>query len=156
MSKRTWLPRLVSLGPIFIFSACSQAFWQGVAQGAAAASGSSLTTTSFAGKEILVFGGEGHKTFLGCLTCSEYDTSSLYNKYGNFGSSYSATSIFNRYSEFGSAYSSHSACNKYASDPPVLVDRGGNFYGRLTMNKYHGEAITDGSIVAWLTGLCTR
>lgn len=128
---------------------CSPAFWQGMAQGAAAASGG-----SFAGKEILIFGGRRHDTFLGCLTCSQYNSSSVFNEFGKYGSSYSATSVFNNYSDFGSPYSPYSACNKYATDPPVLVDRAGNFYGRLTLNQYRGDRVTDSTVLAWLAGVC--
>lgn len=151
MGKHHCWPAAILLLMALSVSACSQAFWEGMAEGSAAASGNSL-----AGKEILVFGGDGHKTFLGCLTCSEYNSSSLFSKYGSFGSSYSATSIFNKYSEFGSPYSDYSACNKYATDPPVLVDRDGNFYGRLTMNRYQGDAVSDEQTIAWLMGVCSR
>jgi len=49
----------------------------------------------------------------------------------------SQTSIFNHYNEFGSPYSSFSVCNRYATDPPVMVDGSGRFYGRLTLNHEH-------------------
>src|SRR5258705_13034772 len=43
---------------------CSSAFLQGVAQGLAASSPAS------AGAKLMVSGGPGHKTYLGCLSCS--------------------------------------------------------------------------------------
>jgi hypothetical protein len=88
---------------------------------------------------LLLFGGRGHKTFLGCLNCSEYDPGSIDNAYGTHGSRYSSVSIFNHYSDYGSRYSDYSACNPYATDPPVIVDKGGKYYGRLTLNRYHAE-----------------
>jgi hypothetical protein len=99
----------------------------------------------------MVFGGVDHKTYLGCLSCSEYATDSIMNSYGTHGSAYSIESIWNHYSEFGSAYSMYGACNPYASDPPVIVDQGGNYYGRLTVNQYHPERGTGTKYLDWLT-----
>ena len=87
----------------------------------------------------MVFGGEGHHTYLGCLSCSEYATDSVFNVYGDHGSRYSEASIWNHYSDFGSRYSDYGACNPYANDPPVIVDSEGEFYGRLTLNAYHPQ-----------------
>lgn len=111
---------------------CSAAMMQAVAEGLAQSGGNS--------RQLLIYGGARHETFLGCLNCSKSDQNSVLNNYGSFGSAYSGTSIFNRYSEHGSLYSATSACNAYASDPPVIVDRNGKFYGRLTLNRYHPQA----------------
>lgn len=86
-------------------------------------------------KALLLFGGDDHKTFLGCLNCNKYDSGSICNKYGEHGSKYAGQSIWNKYGEFGSRYSSESPWNQYASNPPVIVDREGDFYGYLTANK---------------------
>jgi hypothetical protein len=106
-----------------------------------------------AGTELLLFGGQNHRVFLGCLTCSEYDSGSILNQFGEYGSEFSSTSIFNAFSEYGSAFSTYSACNQFASDPPVIVDRQGNAYGRLTINPYAYQ-VRAPQIVAWLTGVC--
>jgi hypothetical protein len=84
--------------------------------------------------KIMIFGGRNNEVFLGCVTCSEFDSSSLANKYGDFGSSYSSTSIFNSYSQYGSYYGTYSACNPNAANPPVIVDNSGTFYAHLSMN----------------------
>jgi hypothetical protein len=105
---------------------------------------------------LLLFGGEGHRTFLGCLSCSQYDANSVMNQYGQHGSPYAVDSIFNRYGTFGSAYSTSSPCNPYASDPPVIVDGGGNFYGRLTINTYAPERTRIAHWSAWIAGVCKR
>jgi len=89
--------------------------------------------------KLMLFGGEGHNTYLGCLSCSEYTTDSVFNEYGNHGSRYSNESVWNHYSDVGSRYSDHGASNPYASDPPVIVDSEGKFYGRLTLNVYHQQ-----------------
>jgi hypothetical protein len=103
--------------------------------------------------KLMIFGGAGHRTYLGCLNCGEYGNDSVTNQYSNFGSPYSPTSIANQFGDYGSPYSMYSACNPYATDPPVVVDSAGNFYGRLTVNAYNSQRIQS---AAWLTGLCTR
>lgn len=126
------------------------AFWSGVAAGLAQASAPTYASSS---RALLVFGGPNHDVFLGCLNCSEYASNSIFNQYSRFGSSYSSTSISNAYSQYGSKYSSHSACNEYASDPPVVVDEQGNFYGHLTVSDYKNPIRND-TIRAWLAGVC--
>lgn len=111
-------------------------------------SASPLTNT-----ELLLFGGRGHKVFLGCLNCGEYDAGSVFNQYGTHGSAYSGDSIFNSYGDYGSPYSDYSACNVYASDPPVIVDRQGAAYGRLTLNPY-AHQVASSETIAWLKGVC--
>jgi hypothetical protein len=125
---------------------CSPAFWQGVSQGVAAASSGKL----------MVFGGPGHRTYLGCLSCSQYDGESIFNEYGTYGSQYSAQSILNPYSAFGSLYSTTSACNPYASDPPVIVDGNGKYYGRLTVNQYRRDGPPTAELRAWLAAVCSQ
>jgi hypothetical protein len=85
---------------------------------------------------LLLFGDSDHKTFLGCLNCSKYDSGSVCNEYGTNGSRYSANSIWNPYAQFGSKYSNDSPWNQYSSSGPVIVDKEGQFYGRFTANKY--------------------
>jgi hypothetical protein len=59
-------------------------------------------------------------------------------------------------SDFGSPYSSYSACNPYATDPPVIVDSAGNFYGRLTVNAYNTERTQDQTFLTWLAATCAH
>lgn len=75
--------------------------------------------------------------FLGKLSLNQYDSESIMNKYGSFGSKYSSTSIYNQYSTYGSKYSSLSPFNVYTSTPPIIYLRGQKF-GLLTKNKYAG------------------
>lgn len=133
---------------MLITAACTP----GVAAGLARA----LTPAAPATMKLMVFGGTGHGTYLGCLSCSEYDQESLFNPYGQYGSAYSNQSILNHYSEFGSPYSATSACNPYASDPPVIVDAQGNYYGRLTVNTYRQDAFHSSEVLAWLTAVCEQ
>jgi len=89
--------------------------------------------------ELLLYGGENHDELLGCLNCSKYDASSVWNKYGEYGSKYNSESIWNKYGTFGSKYNALSPWNKYSSDAPVVVDRDGNSYGNFTLNKYNNQ-----------------
>jgi len=104
--------------------------------------------------KLMLFSGEGLRSYLGCLNCSQYASDSVFNQFGTHGSQYSAESVFNSYGQFGSRYSNESACNPYATDPPVIVDEGGNFYGRLTVNTYHLQATRNQTFLAWIAGVC--
>ncbi len=130
-------------------SGCSPAFWEGYA--AAVAQQAPAPTMP---AELLIFGGANHDVFLGCLTCSKYDAGSVLNDYGSYGSRYSATSIVNQYSQYGSRYSSESACNPYTSSAPVVVDRAGNYYGELTVNRYNAKRTQIGAALQWLAIVC--
>jgi hypothetical protein len=104
--------------------------------------------------KLMIFGGTNHTVYLGCLNCSEYATDSVKNEYGTHGSAYSQESIFNHFGSYGSPYSSTSACNPYASDPPVIVDHGGHYYGRLTLNAYHPQMGIGSGMMGWLAAVC--
>ena len=81
---------------------------------------------------LLLFGGDGHKTFLGCLNCGRFDSGSVCNKFGNYGSK----------------FSNYSPWNRFASEPPAIVDASGNFYGYLTANRYNPKRTTIKALVA--------
>ncbi len=91
--------------------------------------------------------------FLGCLNCDRYSNESVQNQYSDYGSRYSDTSVLNPYSDYGSKYSDYGACNRYASDPPVIVDDNGNYYGRLTVNRYADQTRMN-DVAAWISGVC--
>lgn len=100
-----------------------------------------LTSTETFGqqKALLLYGGKNHDKFLGCLNCSRYDSSSIWNAYGTYGSPYNSDSIWNRYGNWGAPYNSESPWNKYSSSAPVIVDNEGNFYGHFSANAYHSK-----------------
>jgi hypothetical protein len=60
-------------------------------------------------------------TYLGRLNSNRYDSESVSNPYGRYGSRYSSSSINNPYSTYGSPYSSKSATNPYTRTPPVVI-----------------------------------
>lgn len=113
-------------------------------------------TAAGSSPELLLFGGRDHDVFLGCLTCNEYASNSVRNPYGNYGSKYSSTSIANPYNQYGGKYSSEGACNPYANTPPVIVDRAGNYYGELTMNRYSAKRTKIVALLQWLAVTCAE
>lgn len=107
---------------------------------------SAVMACSFSVKaaDLLLFVDKGSDhVFLGCFSCSQYNSDSIWNTYGQYGSQYSAKSIWNEYGQFGSEYSAHSPWNEYASRSPVLVDRDGRFYGYFTCNRYRSKRVSD-------------
>lgn len=79
-----------------------------------------LCMVSLQAQTLLIYGGSDHDVFLGKLNADCYDSESIWNEYGTYGSKYSSKSIW----------------NEYASTPPVVVDSRGNFYGYLTANEF--------------------
>ncbi len=98
----------------------------------------------------MLFGGSNHDVYLGCFNCSDIASGSIHNDIGKYGSDISSSSIFNDIGKYGSDISEYSPCNDIASNPPVLVDEAGAFYGYLTLNYIKAKAITDPDILAWL------
>jgi hypothetical protein len=119
-------------------------------------SGLLLAGSSSAAKaeKQMIFGGEGHRDYLGCLNFSEFDPDSIWNKFGEYGNPF-GNNLFNQFSPYRNPFSQYSMCNRYATDPPVVVDGDGNFYGRLTLNKARGDRIKDPKIVGWIAGVCS-
>lgn len=88
--------------------------------------------------------------YLGKLTLNRFDTESIFNEYGIYGSKYSATSIFNTYSSYGSPYSSLSPFNKYTNTPPFIYLFGQKF-GYLSKNNYlEGFVVDPNNLKAFL------
>lgn len=84
--------------------------------------------------------------FLGKLSLNQYDSESISNTYGSYGSPYSSTSIKNQYSQYGSPYSSLSPYNQYSNTPPTIYIIGIE-YGYLTRNIYKSGNIVDPDIL---------
>lgn len=88
------------------------------------------------GTELYIYGGKNSKVFLGKLNASKFDSESIWNTYGNYGNKYNSNCIWNAYGEYGNSYNANCPFNKYGSNPPILLDKQGNFYGYFTANKY--------------------
>ena len=87
-------------------------------------------------------------TFLGKVIANSYDSESIINDYGKYGSSYSSYSINNDYGKYGSPYSSYSSFNEYTSTPPKIIF--GNCYIYLTKNSYKTPNIDPSKLLAYL------
>lgn len=108
------------------------------------------TSSGLSNPKTMIFGGPDHRTYLGCLSCSQEAPDSVFNEYGRNGRRDSPDSIWNQYGQYGSPYSSFSACNEYATDPPVIVDQNGKAYGRVTVNQYASDLGAGAQLYQWL------
>jgi hypothetical protein len=96
---------------------------------------------------MLVFGGEDHKTYLGCLNCPKGAADSVLTPGGDQGPPNEG--IWDK-AGFGSPGSQSSACSVFASDPPVIVDEDGTYLGRLTLNRNHSQIGIGARFYNWL------
>lgn len=97
-----------------------------------------LTTFQLQAQRALqLYGGKDHDQYLGCINCNDFDVNSIWNTSGKYGSKYSSNSIWNDAGNYGNKYSSVCPFNENAAAPPAIMDADGNFYGYLTVNKYH-------------------
>lgn len=85
--------------------------------------------------KLMVYGGEGHKEFLGVINEPQYGVDSIWNVHGTYGDKYGDKVIWNKYGMYGGSSGIYSPFNKFSSTPPIIVDAQGNFYGFLTTNK---------------------
>lgn len=106
------------------------------------------------GHNLMVFGGPGHTTYLGCLTCSNGSGDSVFFEGGTYNGAYLAPSIVNRSSVFVSPHSAYSACDPFATDPPVVVDEQGTSYGRLTVNQQRSDGPSIEELRNWIIDAC--
>lgn len=93
---------------------------------------------------LLLFGADRNSTFLGCVTCSQFDPDSIWNDAGLHGSPYSSSSIRNPYGTFGGQFGAYSPCNPYlTTTAPILADNVGTYYGRLSINTFGSDSVTN-------------
>jgi len=59
--------------------------------------------------------------YLGNLNTNRFDTNSVSNPFGRFGSKFSPDSINNRFGKYGSKFSPDSANNPFSSGVPVII-----------------------------------
>jgi hypothetical protein len=108
--------------------------------GLCAASSSSPAIT-----KLMIFGGNDHQTYLGCLNCSPASPESIFNRSGAYG--HCALFSDNLYcrgplDHFGttSLFESRSACVSDAKNPPVIVSPEGKYYGRFSIGDAFGHS----------------
>jgi hypothetical protein len=103
--------------------------------------------------DLMVFGGEIHDAFLGCL-CDANRPDSLFNRVGEHGSDLSPMSIRNKFSPYGSNSGDTSACSETATHPPLVVTSDGKSLGLLTINASLKRRITAPAVIDWLSRMC--
>ena len=91
-------------------------------------------------RDASIFAQDNSKTFLG-VVANSYDSKSIFNEYGSYGSEYSSESIWNDYGSFGGEYSSYSPFNTYTSTPPMFI-KNGKVIGYLSSNEYIEPSIS--------------
>jgi hypothetical protein len=88
--------------------------------------------------------------FLGKLSLNQFDSESISNSFGSFGSQFSLTSIKNQFSQYGSPFSSLSPYNKFSGTPPTIYLRGYK-YGYLTKNNFiSGKTLDPDLLEDWI------
>ncbi|MFD1126591.1 stalk domain-containing protein [Paenibacillus provencensis] len=98
------------------------------------------STVTMTASDLKLYSNDG-KVFLGTLSTNFYDSESIFNEYGDYGSEYSATSITNEFGTYGGEYSNESAYNDFATKPPMLTYKG-QFLYYVTTNEYMSNSIT--------------
>jgi hypothetical protein len=88
---------------------------------------------------LLLFGGQDHEDFLGCLNCVDSSPASVYNDLGKYGSSLNSNSIWNSLGKYGSSLSQYS---------PHTVPRVRFLVDRITRRSMVGVAGREA--IAWL------
>ncbi|HKY36383.1 MAG TPA: hypothetical protein VJN18_10615 [Polyangiaceae bacterium] len=126
---------------------------QASSTGAAEPAGSDAQLAVTKDYDLMVFGGEIHDAFLGCL-CDAGRSDSLFNRVGEHGSDLSPMSIRNKFSPYGSNTGDTSACSETATHPPLVVTSDGKSLGLLTVNTSLKRRITAPAVTDWLTRMC--
>lgn len=93
-----------------------------------------VSALAYAAPALHLMGGANQDVYLGCYNCNRFDSNSIWNEFGTYGSPFGSNSIWNQVGTYGSTVSNNSPWNTVANKPPVLVDASGNFYGYLTVN----------------------
>lgn len=88
--------------------------------------------------DFLLYGGKSQTQFLGCLNCSRFEKSSVWNKLGPHGSEFDEATIWSKTGVYGSQYSKLSPWHRHSTEAPEIRDREGTSYGRFTRNL-HGD-----------------
>jgi hypothetical protein len=107
------------------------------------------SATPQAPKALLLFGGQDHKDFLGCLNCVNTSQASVCNQMGKYGSAFNTNSIWNSFGKYGSSFSEYSPWNSFADKAPIIVDKDGKSYGYFSVNAFH----CDRTRIKWLVAV---
>lgn len=84
---------------------------------------------------LLLYDGETGTEFAGCLNCNRFESASVCNRFGDYGSKFSDNSIWNQFGQFGSKFQTNSPWNQFGEGLRI-VDPDGNYYGRFTKSPF--------------------
>jgi len=87
--------------------------------------------------------------FLGKISKNQFDSDSINNQFGTYGSEFSLYSIFNQFGTYGSEFSSLSPFNKFTSTPPKIYKEN-IFIAYLTVNTFMFPRVDTNLLIAWL------
>jgi len=87
--------------------------------------------------------------YLGKISKSQFDSDSINNQFGTYGSQFSAYSIFNNFGTYGSEFSSLSPFNKFTSTPPKIYKEN-IFIAYLTVNTFMFPRVDTNLLIVWL------
>ena len=93
------------------------------------------TAAGAQGVPLLLYDGTTGKQFAGCLNCNRFDSASVCNAFGDYGSRFSDKSIWNQFGRFGSRFQSDSPWNGFGPGLRV-VDGSGRSYGNFTSSTF--------------------
>ena len=83
-----------------------------------------------------LYGGLNNSVYLGCLNCNSFDTESVCNSFGTYGSSFANNSIWNQFGTYGSSFNSYSPWNSFSLNGPVIIGSDLLVYGYFTTNSF--------------------
>ena len=83
----------------------------------------------------LLFSAESPPVFLGKITTSTFDSQSIFDEFGTYGSPFRSNSIWNEFGSYGSRFASYSPWNKFSSSSPFIV-KNDVVIGRLAANEF--------------------
>jgi hypothetical protein len=86
--------------------------------------------------------------FLGKLTPNQFESDSIFNKFGPYGNKFSQSTFLNKFSNYGNQFSQLSANNVMANSPPKIYVKG-KFSGYLTKNKVLSPRIDPNDLFEW-------
>lgn len=105
------------------------------------------------GSVYVIYAQDG--TFLGQVDNNQFNSLSICNTFGSYGSSFSSTSIRNSFSSYGGQFGSYSAYNSLTTTPPVIFSYDGStltplYY--LTKNTFKNPWIDPDVLIAYFCG----
>jgi hypothetical protein len=100
---------------------------------------------------LLIFGGPGHKTFIGCICDGEQSIALEGGTYGPQGFNPDNASLWSPFGLFHDRFGDYSACARFVKDPPIVVTPDGRPICRLTIDLTNPFQCKAPSLLEWLS-----